>query len=137
MAKRMEIAEVSGRGELRDSGHRKLNAHNLMDKVQAALHWAERPRAAHAEPAQREPQAFDPASSRREGGGYEAAHANLQRLLYRRGASGLRGLERAMSHISRGTRQLDREDLNTVMAYCGISMGADELEESFAYTRTE
>ncbi|EKX31871.1 hypothetical protein GUITHDRAFT_121944 [Guillardia theta CCMP2712] len=36
-----------------------------------------------------------------------------------------------MSHISRGTRQPDREDLNTVMAYCGISMGADELEEIF------
>eukprot|EP00960_Hanusia_phi_P013806 404703-Hanusia_phi.AAC.1 len=36
-----------------------------------------------------------------------------------------------MSHISRGTGRLDREDVNTVMAYCGIAMGGGELDELF------
>mmetsp|Transcript_28414 Transcript_28414/g.64421 ORF Transcript_28414/g.64421 Transcript_28414/m.64421 type:complete len:933 (-) Transcript_28414:35-2833(-) len=76
-----------------------------------------------------EPQAKKLESSRDAGG--EDPTTTLQRLLYRRGPSGLRGLERAMSHISRGTGRLDREDVNTVMAYCGIAMGGGELDELF------
>ena len=49
-----------------------------------------------------------------------SAVETLQQLLYRRGAMGVRGLERALKHISRGSGAVDRADLDTVLGVCGV-----------------
>jgi len=59
------------------------------------------------------------------------AVSKLRSLLFRRGPAGLRGLERAMQHISRGASVIDRADFDTVLGFCGVSLQDSEVSEVF------
>ena len=56
----------------------------------------------------------------------------LRRQLYRRGPSGLRGLQRAMAHIARGAGALDRADWDTVLSLCGVALEPAHAHALFA-----
>jgi len=62
----------------------------------------------------------------------ELAIEKLQTLLYRRGPMGLRGLERALRHVSRGSGLVDRTDLDTVLGFCGVALGDSEVSTIFS-----
>lgn len=66
-----------------------------------------------------------------DGGGLEGALGKLQLLLYRRGAMGVRGLERALRHISRGSDVVDRSELDTVLGFCGVTLTEAEVSAIF------
>ena len=77
---------------------------------------------------------YSKAASRRGGGsdaGDGGAAGRLREQLYRRGPSGLRGLERALRHVSRGSGAVDRADLDTVLGFCGVSLPDEAVGEIF------
>jgi Ca2+-binding EF-hand superfamily protein len=62
---------------------------------------------------------------------YDDAVEKLQSFLYRRGPMGVRGLQRALEHVSRGSGAVDRADLDTVLGFCGITLGDKEVSTIF------
>ena len=64
-------------------------------------------------------------------GSYGSAMQKLQAMLYRRGPSGLRGLQRALTHVSRGSGAVDRTDLDTVLGFCGVALGDGDVSTIF------
>jgi hypothetical protein len=74
------------------------------------------------------------AASRRDGGrdDGDGAMGRLREQLYRRGPSGLRGLERALQHVARGAGAVDRADFDTVLGFCGVSLPPDAVSEIFS-----
>lgn len=63
---------------------------------------------------------------------FEASNAMLRSMLYKRGPSGVRGLHRAMHHVSRGTGSIDRADFDTVLGFCGVAMPQEHVSAIFA-----
>ena len=63
---------------------------------------------------------------------FDGAISSLRSMLYKRGPGGVRGLERAMQHVSRGTGSIDRTDLDTVLGFCGVSMPEELLTAVFS-----
>uniref|UniRef100_A0A7S1H024 DM10 domain-containing protein n=1 Tax=Hemiselmis andersenii TaxID=464988 RepID=A0A7S1H024_HEMAN len=63
---------------------------------------------------------------------FERSQEQLRAMLYKRGPGGVRGLARAMAHVSRGTGQIDRTDLDTVLGFCGVAMTPDAVNSLFA-----
>ena len=45
---------------------------------------------------------------------------------------GLRGLERALKHVSRGSGAVDRADIDTVLGFCGVSLGDSDVNAIFS-----
>lgn len=61
----------------------------------------------------------------------DSAIQKLQVLMYRRGPLGLKGLELGLEHISRGTGAVDSADLDTVLGFCGVTLGKEEASTIF------
>jgi Ca2+-binding EF-hand superfamily protein len=45
---------------------------------------------------------------------------------------GLRGLERALRHVARGSGVVDRADFDTVLGFCGVTLGDSEVSAIFS-----
>jgi len=61
-----------------------------------------------------------------------SAIKSLRKRLYKRGPSGLRGFERAMAHIARGSGKLDRADFDTVLTLCAVNLDREDAQTLFA-----
>ena len=87
----------------------------------------------HESQAPRGPSSGHAADSDNAGGAssYDDTVEKLQGLLYRRGPMGVRGLQRALDHVSRGSGAVDRADLDTVLGFCGVTLGDNEVSTIF------